>query len=493
MRGRVYRGTPEAMALYQPSVAPKPLQILGVPLGNYTYMADLMFFHPHLIDSKTTSVTITGEQGAGKSTFAKSMVRRCSLLQARDPLGNPEYWRTHIMSRRSENGIAEYGPMAESLHATFFKIGKGRRINLIGLLKSPTSIISATVGMIQDIGKQYDNIQIAPTVLIAVTRILNEKPELVGERLIAEALRGLVMKDFDEYYKEGRRQLEKDFEQEFKRTPKLREQLRLDATITHVDLSFLETASHAAKCLDRLMGPEYGDAFGGKESLYEILIQRVALLDTEDIPGLANAFLEAVIMQAQNDGVQYNVNDIGTNLDLSRTIPHLYISDEEGTAAKGLFHLRTQANGQATVRKRATSHWRMYQFGMQITEAGSAGSEMRALGKEIDLGVGIRFFMRQSDDSDVLHEIAKLPGMTEELVAQMPYFEPGEGVLWIRNREPVRFQHRLLESEIPLVQSDASRDRLRNIQPIDEMPGYYERLAKLEAHRAKQLTRDTRP
>ncbi|RWZ78728.1 MAG: hypothetical protein EOT05_03195 [Candidatus Microsaccharimonas sossegonensis] len=461
-------------------------------MGNYTYMADLMFFHPHLIDSKTTSVTVAGEQGAGKSTFAKSMIKRCALLQARDPLGRPEYWRTRIVSRRSENGVAEYGPVAKSLHATFFKIGKGKRINLIGLLKSPTSIISATVGIIQDIGKQYDNIQVAPAVSIAVTRIMKEKPELIGERLIAEALRGLVMTDFDEYYREGRRQLEKDFEQEFTRFPNLREQLRLDATITHVDLSFLETASHAAKCLDRLMGPEYGDAFGGKESLYDILIQRVALLDTEDIPMLANAFLEAVIMQAENDGVQYDDKEIGTNRDLSRIIPHLFISDEEGVAAKGLFHLRTQANGSATVRKRATSLWRMYQFGMQVTEAGSAGSEMRALAKEIDLGVGIRFFMRQSDDTDVLHEISKLPGMTEALVAQMPYFEPGEGVLWIRNREPVRFQHRLLESEIPLVQSNSSRDRLRNIQPIDEMPEYPERLAKLAALRAKQIAEEIR-
>lgn len=485
MRGRVFRGTPEAMAAYQPFVAPKSLQEKGVPVGFKSYLGDLMFFHPFTLPAKTVSIAIEGEQGSGKSTFAKSMTYRLALLQARDAKKEPEKWRTRITSRRSEQGVAEYGPVATKLHAKFHKLGKGNRINLLGLLQSPTDVINATVNIVQEIGKRWDDIKITPAVTIAVYRLFDRSPELVGERLITEVLRSLTLEDFKQYRQSGRDRLMNDFKEEFQADERLRFQLNLDYEITDVDASFVEAAQHAADCLEILMSSDYGDVFGGKESLYNVLIQRVVLLDTEDIPDNANTILESVIMKAESTAIQYDEASIGTKFDMTRIIPHLNISDEEALAAKSLFHMRTMANTQATTRKKASSLWRLYQFGNQIVNAGAAGSEIRSLAAEIDQGVGARFFFRQSEDPAVLHRISQFPGMSQHLVEQLPFLEQGEAVLWVRNQPPVLFHHRLLRREIPLIQSNYSRERMAETKPVYEMDEYKERRAKLAAIRER--------
>lgn len=483
MRGRVFRGTPEAMAAYQPYVAPKSLQKKGVPAGFMSYLGNLMFFHPHTLPSKTTAIAIEGEQESGKSTFAKSMTYRLATLQASDANKQPEKWRTRITSRRSEQGVAEYGPVAKKLHADFYKLGKGNRINLLGLLRNPTDVINAATNIVQEIGKRWDDIKIAPAISIAVYRLFDSSPDLVGELLLAETLRGLTLDDFVKYRKSDRERLMKDFEAEFEANPNLRSQLNLDHEILYVDESFVEAAQHAANCLEVLMGSEYDDVFGGKNSLFEVLIRRVVLLDTEELSEKTNTVLESVIMAAEASAVQYDGASIGTKNDMTRIIPHLNISDEEGVAAKSLYHMRTMANSMATTRKKATSLWRLYQFGNQIVNAGSAGSEIRSLAAEIDQGVGARFFFRQSDDSAVLHRISQFPGMSQHLVEQLPFLERGEAVLWVRNQPPVLFHHRLLQREIPLIQSNYSRERMSETTPVYKMDAYKERRAKLEAIR----------
>jgi hypothetical protein len=471
MRGRVFRGNPESMAAYQPFVGARSLQNKGVPVGPKSHLADLMFFHPFQLPNETVTIVVDGEKGVGKSVFAKSMIMRCSTLQARNTKMQLEKWRTRITSRRSEQGVAEYEAVAKFLHATVFKLGKGNRINLLGLLDNPTDVINASVNIVQQIGQRWNDVRIGPAITIAVYKLFKESPDLVGELMISEVLRGLTLVDFENYRKTTRDLAMANFKDEFEANPLLRSQLNLDYDVTSVDESFVDAAVHAADCFDVLMGSEYGDVFGGKVSLRHVLMQRVVMLDTELIPEIANTVLESVIMKAEATAIQYSEETAGTDKDMTRLIPHLNISDEEGIATKSLMHVRFSVNFEAMARAFATSRWRLYQYNTQRFQAGSADSELRGLAQELDKGVGARFIFRQSDDTDVLERFSRL-GLSDQLVEQLPYLEQGEAVLFVKDRPPVRFHHRLVEQEKPLVESNFSRKRVSSTQPIYEMEDY---------------------
>lgn len=474
MRGRVFRGVPEAMAAYQPYIAPKSLQKRGVPVGPKSHLGNLMFFHPFTLPTNGASIEAVGEKEVGKSTFAKSMTLRCSTLQAYNAKMELEKWRTRITSRRSEEGVAEYAKVAAYLGAATTKLGKGNRINLLGLLDNPTDVINATINVVQEIGRRWEDVKVPVAVSIAVYRLFKESPDLVGERMIAEVLRGLTLQDFTEYRTSLRQESMKDFESEFVANPRLREQLNLDYDIAGIDQTYLDAAQHAADCLEVLMGSLFGDVFGGKHSLRNVLMQRVVMLDTEDIPENANTMLESIMMKAEASAIQYSEETIGTDKDSTRIIPHLNISDEEGTAMKSLMHVRYLANFEARARAFATSRWRLYQYSTQVTEAGSVGSEIRSLAAEIDRGVSARFIFRQSDDPDILQRYSRM-GLSDQLVEELPYLGTGQAVLFVKDKPPIKFQHVLMKREIPLIGSNFSRKRLSSTQPIYEMAGYRER------------------
>lgn len=471
MRGRVFRGTPESMAAYQPFVGARSLQDRGVPVGPKSHLANLMFFHPFQLPNETVTIVVDGEKGVGKSVFAKSMILRCSTLQARNAKMELEKWRTRITSRRSEQGVAEYNAVAKYLHATIYQLGKGNRINLLGLLTNSTDVINASVNLVQQIGQRWDDVKIGPAITIAVRKLFKESPDLVGELMIREVLRGLTIDDFTDYRRSTREDSMKDFADEFKANPLLRSQLSLDYDVTSVDQSYVDAAVHAADCFDVLMGSEYGDVFGGKVSLRHVLMQRVVMLDTELLPEIANTVLESVIMKAEATAIQYSKETIGTDRDMTRLVPHQNISDEEGIATKSLMHVRAAVNFEAMARAFATSRWRLYQYSTQRTQAGSADSELRSLAQELENGVGARFIFRQSDDPAILERFSRL-GLSDQLVDQLPYLEQGEAVLFVKDRPPVRFHHRRLEREIPLTESNFSRKRVSSTQPIYEMENY---------------------
>ena len=151
MRGRVFRGTPDALSIWQPWLAPRHLQDKGIPLGFDLRTGRLIFFHPFTLPTNTVSYLIEGEKGSGKSTFQKSITARCSMLQARDVYNNPTPWRTRINSRKPEQGISEYGPLTEALHSPVYNLASGPKINLLGLFKNESDIIDVSINLVQEV------------------------------------------------------------------------------------------------------------------------------------------------------------------------------------------------------------------------------------------------------------------------------------------------------------------------------------------------------
>jgi hypothetical protein len=466
MRGQVFRGTPESMALWQPYIGSKMLQKRGAPVGIRSELADVMWLHPFTLPGNSISILIKGKKGWGKSTFAKSMALRTCNLQAYNVLKEPEPWRVRITTRKSEEGAAEYRPVLDAMHANNYSLGHGNRINLLGLLRRLTDMINVAINIVQEIGKRRDDSKVSVAITIAVTKLYEQNPKVVGEELIKLKLRTLEISDFIDYFQSLRDDTYKRFEAEFKEDPKLAEQLGFNNNeFPHVDGSFVEAARHAAACFDELTGSSYGDVFGGKDSLYDVLTQRFVMLDTEDIPDNASAMLEAVQMKAEASAIRYSREDIGSDQDMTRIVPHLSIHDEEGGAMNSLMHARYTANKQNKSRAYGTSDWYLAQYDYQISEAGSTGSEMRKLAKEIRDGFDTQILFRQPNDDESLHALTKM-GLSDSNAYSTTQQDVGQATLFVQGYPTVSFQHLLFEAEVPLVQTDSSRQRGARSTPV---------------------------
>lgn len=483
MRGRVYRGSPKSMILFQPFITTKRLQQRGAIVGTKTELNELHWYHPFTLPGNSVSCLIEGMKGWGKSTYAKSMTYRLSGLQAYDVLGNLEEWRTRITVRKSEEGSGEYDKLMEFLHVKIHKLGQGDRINLLGLLRRPTDLINATINLVQEIGKQYDNPKISIAVYIAVMSIFAEDSRLAGERLIARRLKALVLQDFKDHYKADREATKAMFAQEFAENPELLTQLRLDdESVDVVDESFVDAAQHAARCLEELMGSNYGNVFGGKDSLYEILAQTWSVIDEEEMPENARTALSAILMLAEASAIRYAKEDIGTANDMTKIVPKVNVHEEVGDAANSLMWLRYAANKQNKSRAYSTADWYLAQYDTQVSEAGSVGTEKRNLSKQLSNGFDQRILFRQPSDDTVLQRFSKELGWSDQDVEKLTQLNIGEGILWVRDKPTVRFQHLLFDFEVPIVESNSARQRGARSTPVWSLPEMHRRLEVAHAN-----------
>ncbi|MFZ1302208.1 MAG: hypothetical protein WAQ27_06585, partial [Candidatus Microsaccharimonas sp.] len=302
-------------------------------------------------------------------------------------------------------------------------------------------------------------------------------------------LRSLTLEDFQAYYKSMRDETRLAFRDEFQEDENLITQLNLDdVEFRHVDGSFIEAAQFAAHCLDELIGSAYGDVFGGKDSLYDILTQRFVMLDVEDIPENASAMLDAVLMKAEASAIRYSLEDIGTDRDMTRIVPHHAIRDEDGGAMTNLMHARYAANKQNKSRAYGTSEWSLEQYNYQIAEAGSVGTEMRNLGRQIDNGYDTRVIFRQPNDDDILQRYSQQLRVSDQDIFKFTQLQTGEAYLYVRDYPPVRFQHLLFEDEVPLIQTNSSRERGAKSTPLWTQEEAIRRLALAEQNRIEMAT-----
>lgn len=141
------------------------------------------------------------------------------------------------------------------------------------------------------------------------------------------------------------------------------------------------------------------------------------------------------------------------------------MSDEEGGAMNSLMHAEAVADFINKSRAYPTADFRAVQYYSQITEAGDAGSRMRGLARQIDLGIGCRIIFRQPDDEDFLQRFSKL-GMADVDVSFLPRLKQGQAVIWIRDHPPLYYQHVITTPEIPLIQSNSARTAMSEGVPV---------------------------
>ncbi len=480
MRGQAFKANPNAVALWQPWISPKHPQREGIPLGYDLRTGKPVMFFPWSLDTHSTTFQIEGEKNAGKSTFMKVVMPRLLGLQASDPYGNPTLMRGRINSRKSEQGVAEFAPLTEALASPVYDIGLQGSINLFGLFRHEADLIEVAINIAQEIGGASLPPQASSVaIMVAMRQIMTQTPEIVSPVVLEAVLRNLNIKDFEEYHRDNRVAALKQFETELTERPGLLNSLSIELPrYGDIDASYLHAARYAADCFAQLVHGNYGRAFGGTNSLYDVLSQQVVTLNWENMPENAQVILEAVLLKAEASAIVQAKRDIGEGRDLSGIIPHVNMSDEEGGAMKSLMHARFMAEKQNKSRAYPTADFRAVQYYGQITNAGDEGSELRGLAQEIENGVGCRIIFRQPSDTNFLERFSRL-GMSDPDVELLPQLGRGQAFLLLRDHPPLLFQTVITETELPLVQTNSARANMVNAVPVWSSKEFQERAARL--------------
>lgn len=465
MRGQAFKGNPASMSLLQPFITPKHPQTEGIPLGFELRTGKIVMFYPWTLPTHSTTCQIEGMKNSGKSAFMKMLMARMLCLQAVDAYGQPTLMRGRINSRKSEQGIAEFAPLADALATPIYDLAESGSINLFGLFNSEADIIEVALNIIEEVAQEKPRPQVSLAVMVAVRRILQARERVISPPLLEAMLRTLTLEDFKQYHESNRASLRLQFKDAFAGNAQLLEQLSLDKPIHEVDQTYLYEARVAADCLSQLVNGNFGRAFGGSNSLYDVLSQQVVALNWENLPSNAQTILESVLLKAETSAIVQAKRSLGHNQDLSNIIPHINLSDEEGGAMKSLMHARFMAEKQNKSRAYPTLDIRAVQYYSQVTKAGNEGSELRELAEEIENGVGFRIIFKQPSDTDFLERFSRL-GMSESDVALLPQLETGQAMLWIRDHPPLLFQTVLTPTELPLVQSNSARAAMATTLPI---------------------------
>lgn len=466
MRGQAFKGDPASMSLLQPFITPKHLQSEGIPLGFELRTGKIVMFYPWTLPTHSTTCQIEGMKNSGKSAFMKMLAARLPCLSAVDAYNQPTKMRVRVNSRKSEQGVAEFAPLADALATSIYDLAESGSINLFGLFKDEADIIEVAVNIVEEVGRQKIDPTTAIAIMVAVRRILSTKTGIISPPLLETALRGLNEDDFDEYNEDNRAAVRVKY-RDVLQDSAVYQRLLLDRPLNAISSTYVEGARFAADCLSQLVNGNYGRVFGSENSLYDVLSQQIVALNWENIPVNAQSILESVLLKAETSAIVQSKRHLGDNQDLSRIIPHVNISDEEGGAMKSVMHARFKAEKQNKSRAYPTVDFSAVQYYSQVTHAGDEGSELRGLAEEIENGVGFRILFRQPSDSDFLQRFSRL-GMSDSDVALLPTLETGQAMMWIRDHPPMVFQTVLTPTEERLVQSNSARAGMSKAMPIWE-------------------------
>jgi hypothetical protein len=461
MRGRAFRGSPLAIASWQPFITPRPMQKRGVPIGIDLQSGRVVLFHPFGMPTHSSSFVIEGEKESGKSTFMKSLILRSAALQAWDVDGQPTEWRSRVNSRKPEQGVAEYAPVTETLRSTVYDIGRGAAINPLALFTREADVIDVSINLVQEVAGGPVGEKVSMAVMAALRGIfMSNLRDKVSPAILEMRLRNLTKADFVSYIQDNHNRFFKELNASPEDEVRLKKQLQIDTSTPAVDESYVEAARFAADCFTQLLYGDYGGIFAGTESLYEVLSNPMLTLEWENVNDKSRAILEAILMKAEASAMSYTQAELATGRNPARIIPHASFGDEEAGAVKLLMHLRYEAERANKARMYPTASFRAVQYYVQLTDVGSAGSEMRTLAREIELGVGARILFRQPSDPDFLERFSKL-GMSDFNVSLLHQQTQGQMMIYVRDQPVLRVQHVLFPSEVPLVKTNSVRDRMR--------------------------------
>lgn len=479
---RSFRATTEAYSLWQPGVVPADMQKYGIPIGYEQVTGRIIWLWIHNLNREANYIRIEGMKGGGKTTFMKSMILRTSCFQALDVDMRSEFFRSRVSSRKPNVGLAEYQPVLDFLETDMYSLGNGRGFNVFGLFRTQAEVSVVAVFLANHLAQERMTAAIRVAILAGVHKMFASGTSPHPKRL-EQILRTLAYEDFVKFYRNDNSLIDAVLEQEQVAFPATIQDMSIaksdvrDSRPEQVGQALFEqrhllAASEAADIfLDFVRG--YKGIFMGEESMYDVLTQDIVGIDEYDMADGAAEIYEAILNKAEANALSYGKSE--DDRYLTKLLPHVNWSDEEGEAMNSVFHARFKAQKVNKLRSFPTALVEAQQYNIQGDQAGQEGTEHRKYSMEIELGVGGYIIFRQPDNPTILNKFRER-GMPEEYVKLLPKQKTGQATLFVPGEPPVRFYHHLLPSEVPLIQTTQASAQMNTHVPISETAEWEERI-----------------
>lgn len=484
---RTFAGTADSAALMQPWVTtPQPLQY-GIPQGYDMRTWQTWNIDPVMIKNQTTKLHSTifhfiGEKGGGKSTALKTFTLDFLALQAGVVDGVPQPSRAWINDLVHEGEEGEFaGITSKFRRCKKLSLAKDASINIFdsGMNLSEWDMLEIAINVAETgAGHVLQNYE--PLALqVAMYTMRNQFGPLSCPEVLEIILRSQDIRDLVDYYSVGDTEVLKRFADVFDERPELERQLqlRLDRPLNINQYEFRRDSARVASYFTRILRGDFGRSIGGQNSLRSILTSPMVHIDWTGLNTNAYTLIEALLWKWQS--VALNNND----LDM---IPHVKASDEEGIAMKNLMHARFESDYSKKGRRIRTIDLRSFQYDVDLLEAGAEGSELRALGRNIDMGVGGRFYTRQTDDPAVRERMARR-GISDLDIEKLMTIGQGGFGFKLPNEPLSIFMNVVPEAIKKLVDTESANKAMATRMSVMDVPGFMGDLAVFQARQKEAM------
>jgi hypothetical protein len=471
IRGKAFSGTPVDAALMNPWVTPPPLNERGVILGIDLRTGRVIYFDPWDLKSRELITGLIflalGERNAGKSSLFIMLVMRLMTRQAGVIDGVPQQMTTRMTTRKAleteegEGGSVEFKPMNDHLSGIFLDLQSAGGINIFDPRMGMTEfdILETAINICELANNDQPLRNFQPLVLqVAVNKMLRSYGKVASPDVLELVARGLDLTDVSDYFKASNSRALNHFTTALGQQPELAEQLKLEterpANIPAAD--FERDKMYVSQQLGRVLRGDFGQIFGGEKSLYDVLSQPMVTISMAGLNLKARSLFESMLWKWATTAQLRGDHQL---------IPGINGADEEHEGLTSLMYTRFWASSVQKARAVRTFDMRAMQYLRQLTEAGSADSEIRALARQIALGVGAYFIGRQPlNDPTVLDEITNL-GVSDLNAEFTTQLRTGQFMLKVPGHPGVFFQAQLTPTELRLAKTNQSTDAMNTFVP----------------------------
>jgi hypothetical protein len=470
IRGKAFAGTPEDAALMQPWITPARLNTRGANLGIDARSGRAFWFDPWDLMTRriiTGLLFLTiGVRDSGKSALMIKIILQLMLRQAGQIDGTPQEMTARITTRKPMLGHeAEMKPLNDYLYGNFVDMNRKGFINIFdpGMLMTEWDLFETAVNICELANNDIRLTGFQPLVLqVAVYRMLSQYSVIASPELLEIVVRGLTEDDVDAYFKNSNSLVLQTLKSTLDENPALLRQLQLEMNKPYAlpKNEFEHDKMFVAQQLGRILRGDFGQVFGGVNSLRGVLSDPVTTLNMTGLSLKARALIESMLWKWSTIALTNNRPEM---------IPGINVADEEHEGVNSLMYMRYWAAYTAKARAFRTFDLRATQFLRQIATAGSADSEIRSLALQILDGVGGYFIGAQrAENESALQDISRLgisDGDLEWLCYSGDTPAPGKFLLKVPGRPTQAFQSLLTPTELRLSQTNQATEGMMQFNP----------------------------
>lgn len=471
IRGKAFSGTPEDAALVNPWTSPSPLIRQGTPIGTELGTGRVVYFDPWLMQVLRiitgTIFLIIGERDSGKSSLLNMLIMRMMTRQAGVRDGIPQEMRVRITTRKPNEGVeVEFKPVNDYLYGNFVDMNRAGLINIFDhkMGMSEWDLLETAVNVCELANNNVLLRDFQPLALqVGVHKMLTQFADIAAPEVLEIATRSLDMNDVDHYFQKSNSRVLTTFDSILTSRPELKKQLQLtmDKPVNVPEQQFRQDAAFVSQQIGRVLRGDFGQVFGGTNSMYDIFTDTVSTLNMTGLNSKARTLIESMLWKWNTTGP-------------AGGRPGLNIGDEEHEGANSLMYMRFWAADVAKARAFTTLDLRATQFIKQLTEAGAEGSEIRSLARQIAMGVGGHFIGRQPNDENALDDVRAL-GLAEHDVYFTTQLKVGQFGFKVPNRPVIFFQTILTPTELDLSETNQASKGMMETIPVMSLAEIEER------------------